>query len=183
MDILLFILWFFLPAGIANMAPVFAAHIPFLKPYIYPMDFHKTFRGKRIFGTHKTFRGLAAGIFLSILTVMFQQFLYEIVPSIRLLSPINYREINTVLFGTLCALGALLGDAVKSFFKRQLNVAPGKAWFPFDQIDYILGTIAATYFYIPLPIQLYALIIVVYFSLHILSTYLGFVLGLKEKPI
>jgi CDP-diglyceride synthetase len=35
----------------------------------------------------------------------------------------------------------MTGDAVKSFFKRRLGITPGKSWFPFDQLDFVLGAI------------------------------------------
>ena len=58
---ILFALWFFLPAGLANAAPVFASRIPKSEKLALPLDFGKSFRGKRIFGENKTFRGLLAG--------------------------------------------------------------------------------------------------------------------------
>ena len=47
---ILFALWFFLPAGIANVAPIFAAKWRLLESLNKPLDFGQTFRGKRIFG-------------------------------------------------------------------------------------------------------------------------------------
>ena len=44
-------LYFLLPAGFANMAPVFAKKINFLR---YPVDFGLKLRGRRIFGKNKT---------------------------------------------------------------------------------------------------------------------------------
>ena len=61
----LFALWFFLPAGVANMAPVFADKIPALRNWTLPLDFGHKFHGKRIFGDNKTWRGLLLGIVLS----------------------------------------------------------------------------------------------------------------------
>ncbi len=176
-------LWFFLPVGIANSAPVFAKAIPSLKTLEYPMDFHRMFRGKRIFGSHKTFRGLVAGIIVSIAIVLLQQYFYSQSPWLRQWVAVDYTQINPLIFGILCALGALLGDAVESFFKRQIGVKPGKAWFPFDQLDYIIGGMIFTAFYHVLPFSVYVWIVVIWFGLHLLSTWIGYIVGLKDSPI
>jgi len=54
----LFVVWFFLPAGLANMTPIFAAKLPYLSRWSFPLDGYATFRGKRVFGSHKTIRGV-----------------------------------------------------------------------------------------------------------------------------
>ena len=56
-----FALWFFLPAGLANGAPVIANKVPLINKWITPLDFGKTWGGKRIFGSNKTWRGLVVG--------------------------------------------------------------------------------------------------------------------------
>lgn len=43
--------------------------------------------------------------------------------------------------GLLLGLGAVSGDAVKSFFKRRLGIAPGRPWVPFDQLDFQVGAL------------------------------------------
>jgi CDP-2,3-bis-(O-geranylgeranyl)-sn-glycerol synthase len=43
--------------------------------------------------------------------------------------------------GFLLGLGAMAGDAAKSFFKRRLGIAPGHPWIPFDQIDFQIGAL------------------------------------------
>jgi CDP-2,3-bis-(O-geranylgeranyl)-sn-glycerol synthase len=41
--------------------------------------------------------------------------------------------------GPLCGLAAMLGDSLKSFFKRRLQIAPGQPWVPMDQLDFVLA--------------------------------------------
>lgn len=183
---LLLVLWVFIPAGVANVVPIFAAHIPALKPYDKPIDMGKMFRGRRILGDHKTWRGLVAGIVaatavLAIQQVMVAQFSW----SAWLADGVDYsfEALPTLLVGPLFAIGALGGDAVKSFFKRQLGIAPGRTWFPFDQIDYIVGGALAVLPFIQLTDRQYVLLAVVWLSIHVFSTYLGYMLKLKDKPI
>jgi len=176
-------LWFFLPSGVANATPVVAMHVPFLKDINYPLDFGKSFRGIRIFGDHKTFRGLISGMIFGFLVVMLQVYLYNVSEFFRSISWLKYDQINWVLFGLLSGAGPLLGDAIKSFFKRRMNLKPGATWFPFDQIDYILGGIFFTLPIIQLIWWRYVLIAFIWFIIHPISTVLGYILKLKDSPI
>jgi hypothetical protein len=181
---LFFALWFFLPAAIANMMPIFAAHWSFLEKYDYPMDFHRTFRGQRVFGAHKTFRGLVVGIIFATLILWLQQLAvvhFHFVA--ELTGQIDYMQLPVLVLGPLFALGALLGDAVESFFKRQRGVKPGDGWFPFDQIDYIIGGAIATMPFVQLSAFQYVWLIILWLVIHVISTVVGFKLGLKDKPI
>jgi CDP-2,3-bis-(O-geranylgeranyl)-sn-glycerol synthase len=177
-------LWFFLPAGIANLVPVFAAKIPGLSKLDAPIDGGKNFRGRRIFGAHKTWRGMIAGIIAGTLTLWLQQHLFIESSWIRsFASDIDYPNLPTLIVGPLFAIGALGGDAIESFFKRQRNIAPGKGWFPFDQTDYIIGGAIATMPFIQLSLLHYALLLVIWLVIHVISTVIGWMLGLKDAPI
>lgn len=180
---ILSLVWLFLPAGIANMAPIFASKIPWLSTFNFPLDFNLKIGGKRILGDHKTIRGLIAGILLGIAAVYVQKQLflsYEILQTVSLL---HYPEQNTLLLGTLLGAGALIGDAIKSFFKRRFNITSGKSWFPFDQIDYIIGAAIFVSPLIVLSMLEYIQAIIIFFILHVLVTYVGYLLKFKKDPI
>ena len=181
---ILLAVWFFLPAAVANVTPIFLAKIWFLQRFKKPLDFGKTLRGKSILGKNKSILGLLGGIFFATATFAVQKslvvdhnFLSEVVHTI------NYSDLNVLFFGFLFGFGALGGDAIESFFKRQMNIAPGKSWFPFDQIDYILGTILVTYPFIQLEPVVYVLIIGVWIIMHLMFSYIGYLLKLKNNPI
>ena len=182
MSDLLFAIWFFLPAGLANGAPVIANKIPILNQWTTPLDFGKSWRGKRILGTHKTWRGLVVGGLTGGITSVITYWIYP--------EAINYVSIaafapvvNMFIVGTSLGVGALVGDAVESFFKRQSGVKPGDTWFPFDQIDYIIGGLIFATPFVILNWRMNLLILVTWFGLHIISSYLSYLAGLKEKPI
>lgn len=184
MQDVLFALWFFLPAGVANMVPILVAHIPGLKPYNQPIDLGKTFRGKRIFGAHKTWRGLVFGIAAAIVVLAIQQYLVRHVDWLaQLVSAVDYAALPTLLVGALFGFGALAGDAVESFFKRQRGVAPGQGWFPFDQTDYIIGGALAVAPFMRLEFGQYLILILLWLAVHVIASYIGYVLRLKERPI
>lgn len=180
---LLFVFWFFAPAGVANVMAFFSSKIPYVKKFNQPVDARIKFRGKRILGSHKTIRGFVFGITMAIVCVYVEIFLYNQIPLLQDLLPIDYKTIDPITLGFLLGFGALAGDAIKSFFKRQVNFPPGKSWVPFDQIDYILGGIVFTYFYIPLSIFEYILLFLVWFLLHPLLSFWGYILKLKRQPI
>lgn len=176
MEIILKSLYLILPGIFANMAPVLFKRLNFLN---YPVDFNKTLNEKPIFGNHKTYRGFFFGIILSILIVLIQRKLhaYEFFKNISL---IDYYGVNILLLGFLIGFGVLFGDLVKSFFKRRLNIKPGKRWFPFDQLDSLIGGLVfVSLVYIP-PFSVILILIILTLILSLGTNYLGYKLGLKE---
>lgn len=182
MDIL-FALWFFLPAGIANVIPVIIAKVPGLENWKAPVDFGWEFRGKPALGPHKTIRGLVFGTFAGFLIFAMQVQLFENYGWAREASGgLDYSGLSLWL-GVLLGFGALFGDMIKSFFKRQFNVVSGKSWFPFDQLDYIIGGLLFSSIIVVLEVKQYVLIIVIWFLLHLLTSYLGYLTKFKKDPI
>lgn len=155
------------------MTPVFINKIPLINRWKAPLDFGNSWHGKRIFGDNKTWRGLIGAVLVGKLSgIIIFHYLF---PSSSL--------IWAAWLGTLLGFGALAGDAIESFFKRQFGKKPGEKWFPFDQIDFILGAILASLFMIRLPLYSYLITVISYFSLHMIAVYIGYLLKLKDKPI
>ena len=169
-------IWLFLPAGIANMAPVLINKVPLINRWNTPMDFGAKWRGVRIFGPHKTWRGLVSGV---VFASGFAAAQYATFGSLAA----SLSE--AMILGALLGFGALLGDAVASFFKRQRGIPSGKPWIPFDQTDYIIGGLVLGY---PLLADILSpafvlIILVAYTGLHFLVSYIGYQLGLKPRPV
>lgn len=181
--ILLEALWFFIPVGAANTAPIWIKRFHAFDVLDIPIDAGKSWRGVRIFGDHKTVRGYAIGYTMALVAVFLQVYLYQNVQFFRDISYIDYSTVNPWLWAALLGIGCLIGDSVKSFFKRQKHHPPGTTWVPFDQIDYVVGGIIGSMLIVVLePIQ-YVVLFVVWAGLHPLSTWLGFKLKLKSAPI
>lgn len=177
-------LWFFLPAGAANVAPIIAAKMPGITQWTAPLDFGKTWGGQRIFGSHKTWRGLATGILVATAVLFLQQLLVENLTWLHdLTKQIDYSALPVLVLGPLFAVGALGADAIKSFFKRRVGVAPGRSWFPFDQADYVLGAILVTLPFVVLTIWQYVWLVVILAGASLVASYIGYRLRLKERPI
>lgn len=182
METLLFALWFFWPAGSANSAPILANNTP-LKHWGTPIDLGKSFRGKRITGDHKTWRGLTAGVINGGIIGFVQLILarnFSFFASIG--DAIDYTDGSVILLGAVLGLGALLGDSVKSFFKRQVNIPSGHGWFPFDQIDYIIGGLLFSLLFVRLSPAEYISILLIYALLHPIANLIGWLLKLKPRP-
>lgn len=181
---LFFTLWFFLPAGLANAAPIFVAKMPIIKAWDAPIDGHKTYRGRRILGDHKTWRGLVVGILMSTFVLWLQQIASAHIGWVHdWTSQVDYAALTVLIVGPLFGLGALGGDAIESFFKRQRDVAPGHGWFPFDQTDYVIGTAIVTAPFVQLQFIQYVQLLFIWLLIHVVASYVGYLLHLKERPI
>jgi len=166
-------IYFFLPAGFANMAPVLFQNR--FSWFARPIDGGATIRGRRVFGEHKTIRGLVCGLFLGTGIAYLQSF--HPFPSMEIVTYDSW-----FLLGFLQSTGALLGDLIKSFFKRQLGIPPGKPWVPFDQLDFIMGAIllSSLFFSIPVKYIISAFIMAPFF--HITINRVGYYLKIRQTP-
>ena len=173
------VLWLFVPAYLANMSPVLVQGC--FQRLATPIDAGRSFRGKRILGDHKTWRGILAGIVVGTVVYELQRLVHAagFVPGLALF---DYAD-DPVLPGFLMGLGTGVGDAVKSFFKRRVDIAPGASWPVFDQLDFLAGA----YLFVslvhvpPLLPTLACLPIVLAGSIAV--TAIGWALGLKEAWI
>lgn len=171
-------LWFFLPAGIANMMPVFVKKS--FKFLDIPVDNGMMFRGKSLLGRNKTIRGVAFGTLGGIVTVFIQTYLYDNFENFRDISIVPYNEHNFVLLGFLIGFGALLGDMIESFFKRQVGIDPGKRFFPFDQVDFVIGFLALTSIVFRPEWQVYVFLILFVPVLHVATNHIGYYIGIQK---
>lgn len=175
------VIWFFLPAGVANAAPVFAARFNWLPSLNHPLDGGARWQGSRILGDHKTIRGFIVGIFFGLLTGFIQYLLYRF-EVIRVISLVSYDSaLTAALTGAWLGFGGLLGDAIKSFLKRRRGTAPGKPWRPFDQIDLIVGALLVSWWIVPLTIMHVVLSLIVTYVISLSTSYIGVQWRLKKS--
>jgi CDP-2,3-bis-(O-geranylgeranyl)-sn-glycerol synthase len=131
------VLWFFVPAYLANMSPVLVQG--WFQRLATPMDGGRYFRGRRILGDHKTWRGLLAGIVVGTAVYELQR-LFHAAGFATGLALVDYAG-HPIVPGVLMGLGTGIGDAVKSFVKRRtwIDIEPGASWPVFDQLDFFAG--------------------------------------------
>lgn len=167
--------WVMLPAYLPN--PVAA-----LLGGGTPIDFGKNFRdGWRIFGDGKTWRGLFTGILSGILAGVCLILAAGQFPGLPL-------PVQTLLSVTLLATGALLGDLVKSFFKRRFNRERGARWPVADQYDLVAGAFLLllvfdpAWFFAAVTLPVLIVILILTPVLHRATNIIGYVLRIKEVP-
>ena len=168
------------PAGVANTAPVWGAKIKGLKKWNTPLDLGCKYKGERLLGDHKTYRGIFVGVVSGCLTGVLQIYIIHNSPYLFELLEFMHGNINLILLGGLLGFFALLGDALKSFFKRRLRIAPGKSWPVMDQIDYIIGSYLLVGFLFNLTPSHYLVGLLTYALLHPAFSYTAYLLKLKK---
>ena len=182
LDEVLKLFYFFLPGYFANMLPSIVGDLKLFENLKVPLDFKKKIKGKRILGDHKTLRGLIFGMLGGMLCAIFQSFFYQY-SFFKNLSLVDYNFKNAIILGFLLSFGVLLGDILFSFFKRQKNIPPGKPWIPFDEIDYTFGVFLIGAPFLPLALKDWFFLFLINLFLHFGGNILGFILGLRKKPI
>lgn len=180
MSFVLACIYFYLPAAFANMGASFSRFIPFFKSVRIPVDFGKLINGKRIVGDHKTLGGFSFGVILgTTVGVLKYLFLDRYFPDYQFL---HLSFPGNLLFSFLMAFMALTGDIVKSIFKRVFNIAPHKAWVPFDEIDHSTLSMAMAVLVFGVSFRVMLTVIFVFFFLHLIANVVGYLLKIKSVP-
>jgi len=172
---LLSAIWIMLPAYVPNSAAVVLGGGT-------PIDGGRVHEdGRRLLGDGKTYRGLVLGILAGVLIGCVQLLVQtgdfpEVLP------------LQTPLSIVTLAAGALLGDLVKSYFKRRRGMAKGEEWPIADQYDLVAGALLLTLIvapswvltYVTLPVLFWILVLTP--LLHRAANLVGYSLGLKDVP-
>lgn len=131
-----------------------------------PIDFGRLLSdGERIFGDHKTIRGLVSGISVGIIVGLSEAYLFS----------------GTLLpVAVLASLGALLGDLAGAFVKRRLKIKPGGSLPGLDQLDFVVGAILLVSIISEISLGSMLILFLVTPPLHFLTNAGAYVLGLKS---
>ncbi|MBQ3570190.1 MAG: CDP-2,3-bis-(O-geranylgeranyl)-sn-glycerol synthase [Methanocorpusculum sp.] len=180
----LWALWIMIPAYIPNPAAALVGGGT-------PIDFGKCAKdGRRLFGDGKTWRGLIGGIIIGIIFGAAQMFLaayfhWDFLPQHTWVTVISL------------ATGALLGDLIKSYFKRRLGKDRGAKWPLADMYDMVIGSLLlmvialavtggmswfAQFGDVFFGILVLAAILIISPVLHRGANIIGYMLGLKDRP-
>lgn len=156
------LMYLMLPVYLANMAPPF---VRFWRGWNPPISV-------KLLGNHKTVVGFAVGVAVGVAVTFLQSRLQW---EGSLLPPEDWLGA-----GFAAGFGAMGGDSLKSFFKRRLQIAPGKRWIPFDQLDFIAGGLIALGFFVRLDWTDIALVCGISFIGDVLVNHVSFYLGIRE---
>jgi CDP-2,3-bis-(O-geranylgeranyl)-sn-glycerol synthase len=167
--------WIMLPAYIPNPAAVVGGGG-------IPIDLGRRFSdGRRILGDGKTYRGFIVGTVAGVATGVVQIAIQQGFPSL----PVPTHTFFSIF---LLAVGALTGDAVKSFFKRRAGKEQGTKWPIADQYDLVAGALLfLAVFDLPwflaeiTPLRI-VIILILTPILHRLVNIVGYAAHLKDVP-
>jgi CDP-2,3-bis-(O-geranylgeranyl)-sn-glycerol synthase len=158
-----------------------------------PMDFGRKGRdGERLLGDGKTWRGLFGGVLGGMMVGGLQVALAAAADSpatIPTFDPLGGKAgAGSLLVIFALALGALVGDAVKSYAKRRLKRKRGAKLPLADQYDFVLGawvlsaSLFPGWFQANFTLPAMAVIALLTFFMHRGVSRLGHRMGLKAEP-
>ena len=166
--------WFILPAYVANSAAIDVSAVPFLAKYKTPVDFSRTFRGRRILGDGKTWRGLFSAVVVATLVGGLQA---------------NYSTVYGIAvpqmswtLGFLLGLGAMVGDMTASFLKRQAGLPRGAMVPIIDQLDYIIAAFLFAWVVVPADFSMLVVVCIITLPLHVIANLVAYAIKLKKVP-
>jgi len=160
-------LYFFLPAYFANMAPIIFKWFPYGSSPVC----------EKYLGGNKTWRGLIAATLTGGFIFWVQKLLFN--AGFQKLAGIDYADFP-ILLGFLMGLGGILGDLVKSYHKRKAGIKPGYRWFPFDQIDFVIGGLIGSFFIFVPPVEVVAVLFLATPVLHIVVNHAAYWLKIRD---
>ncbi len=169
-------LYYISPAYIANGFAVFGGG--------KPIDGGRKWRGKRIFGDGKTWKGLFIGTLAGSIIGLFWYYLSQSPPLNQVyFNTFDFRIIDP-LFGFYLGFGALFGDIVKSFLKRRVGIKRGDPWFGFDQLDLVAGSLVFAYLFAPtfLILEEIMALAILTITIHFIGNRIAFESKFKKVP-
>jgi len=175
---LLEVVYLILPAYFANMAPVIFNRLGWLKSLDKPIDAGGKLGSESIFGSSKTWRGIVSAVIFGVVVAGIQALLFQF-SLFRDISWVYYPKMF-LLFGVLAGLGAIVGDLVKSFFKRRLGLSSGQPWIGFDQLDFMVGFFVFIAWLVHPSWEAILVALVLTLILHPLVNISGYLLGIKK---
>ncbi len=159
-DVFLYPIIYIFPAYAANGAPVvFGGGAP--------LDFGAKLRNRRVFGSNKTIKGAVSGIIAGAAVGLIEY------PFLHYMLPI----------AVLLAIGAISGDLIGSFIKRQLGMKPGKGFPIMDQYGFFAVALLFAFSLGHMP-GVYGMLFLIVLTglLHVATNRGAYALHLKSVP-
>lgn len=167
-------------------------HSLVIKKDVFPglrlaLDAKLLWRGRRVFGDNKTIRGAAVMILSTSVATLGLSWAAK--PGFFPDLPVRAGTLQTLIFGAIIGIGYILGELPNSFFKRQMNIAPGSRpkgqaglwWYIADQADSVIGVCLAIWFVYRLPWTTIITVLVIGTVVHIVFDQALYALGIKTR--
>jgi len=175
------------PAVIAGCAHMVVVRLNLWPWLARPLDGGHSWRGARIFGDNKTWRGLVAMILFSILGCYALSGLVTLAPGLAAYNVLDFSAREAPFYGLLFGLGYSLFELPNSFLKRQRKIRPGQAGalphILLDQADSVLGCLLLLYPFSRMDVTLVLTGVVAFTVLHLAVNYLLYLCKLRAMPL
>jgi CDP-2,3-bis-(O-geranylgeranyl)-sn-glycerol synthase len=169
--------WVVLPAYAANgLTPLMG-----LRSGLHPIDGGRMLGRSRLLGEGKTWEGLAFGTAVAVAIALVEMLAFPYLPWGLSEIPLMIASMSPLL-GFALGLGAMLGDAAGSFFKRRLNRPRGSPVPLLDQLDFLLGAFLLAALVVQVRLEWVLIMVVLTPVLHLAASLIGFRLGIKKTP-
>jgi hypothetical protein len=152
-----------------------------------PIDHGTTWRGHRLFGDSKTWRGVVVAVIGCLIGVALQCAL--VATRVDSLSLLDYSGRGAVWVGAAMGAGAMVGELPNSFAKRQLGIAPGKTtkgplsivFYVWDQVDLLIGAWPAISFWVAPDAEVVVASFALALVIHPTISLIGFAAGARKS--
>ena len=169
--------WAMLPAYVPNNAAVLAGGGR-------PIDGGREWRGARLLGDGKTWRGTAVGTAVGVVLALA---LNAVVDPVSGAVGVDLPAFDLPAAVALAA-GAMAGDIGASFLKRRSGRERGAAFPGLDQLDFVVGALAAVVLVAPtwatavFTLPVVAVVVVMTPVFHLATNVGAYALGVKAEP-
>ena len=181
-----------LAMSLAGILHVLWLRAPLSQRFAWPVDCGLTFRGRRLFGANKRLSGFmvlppAAAASFALLGSLYKTMPTSITDGLWPLSTVQYAGL-----GMVCGLAFMLAELPNSFFKRQLDIAPGQAppqrplrWVVMlvDRMDSVVGVLLVASALVPLSVATWMLVLAFGSVMHAVFSIVLHVLGIKARAL
>ena len=188
MTLLVQLLWLAVPvivSGLVHLSVLKLDLFPGLR--VLPIDGKAMFRGKRVFGDNKTWRG--AVITITSMSVTAWALAALDTCCLHLPTLVPYAETHPVAWGMLLGTGYIVGELPNSFIKRQIGIGPGeggsgltgRVFWVIDQLDSLAGMLVFTWPVWHPPLALVLLLATIMLVAHPIGAWIMVLAGLKDR--
>jgi len=180
-------LFLFAPLLVSAGLSALVMHLDLLALLKRPIDAGKTFRGQRLFGDNKTWRGLALTILGCTAAVALQKTLLW--PWAQRIALLDYGQVNVLLLGLTLGCGVSIGELPNSFAKRQMKIPSGQTttgplcllFYFLDQIDLLIVTWPLLLFWVRPSWQMVAASFLLVLLIHPMVSLIGYLIGVRTS--
>jgi CDP-archaeol synthase len=153
-----------------------------------PIDRGRKFRGKRVFGDNKTYRGVVVVTLGTVIGFGLQSLFLHRIASVRSVELFDYAFFKSLAVGAGVGVAAMLSELPNSFIKRRFEIAPGTAagglkgviFYIYDQIDFLLGAWLVLAIVVPVTVGRALFSAVLLLIAHQLMSSAGHALGMRK---